>query len=200
MDSSAALFADSETLNEIRNRTARMAKSSLRRWGVRFEDDEIQSAADLAICEAAKRYDSKKGAAFSSFVYFYLKGILIGQIRTIVQQRSNEIIDGSLSAPLEIEPGAVLRNEPASSEMGPDEACHRSFVRAKVSSALSKLSSSERSVLCMSDILEVPMTEVAISLGYSRGHLHEIRRRARKNIVVLLRSAFASDDDVKWAA
>jgi len=160
----------------------------------------VQSLADLAICEAGKRYKPEKGAAFSSFVYFYLKGILICQIRTLVHQSEHEVLEGTLTGISSPDQIAAPEKEPASEEMGPEEACHCARVRSDIAAALAKLTKAERSVLYMSDVLEIPMTHVATTLGYSRGHLHEIRRKARHNITVILRSKFKAEDDIKWAA
>ena len=53
----------------------------LKKWGSFIEHDELQSLSDIALCEAALRYRTDKGAQFQTLLFFYVKNVIIKEIK-----------------------------------------------------------------------------------------------------------------------
>ncbi len=52
----------------------RMTRSILKGWNCRIPVDDQVSIANLALCEAATRFDKSRGVEFPTFLYYYVKG------------------------------------------------------------------------------------------------------------------------------
>src|SRR6185295_10832323 len=55
-----------------------------RRWSVRLPRAELESCADFALCLAGSRFAAKKGAAFPTFLFFYVRAQMHKQVRSAV--------------------------------------------------------------------------------------------------------------------
>ncbi|MCB0323594.1 MAG: sigma-70 family RNA polymerase sigma factor [Bdellovibrionales bacterium] len=87
-----------ELVLEHRDLARRFAQNLLRRWGMRLDTDDLHGIVDLALCEAAERFDPAKGAQFQTFLFYYIRGHLTQTARTSVRaQRLKSTIYTSIS-------------------------------------------------------------------------------------------------------
>ena len=75
----------------------RLARRVAKRYGWRIREDEAMSIADLAMCQAARRFRDDSGAQFVTFAYPWVWGALARALRK--QQRSSgaELVEESLT-------------------------------------------------------------------------------------------------------
>lgn len=155
----------------------RMARRLIRSWGIQLDGDEVRSLANLALCEAAFRYRSEKGASFTTFLYYYLLGHLA--------KASNSLCEDSRRIQ---EPETDERSETAAREVQdldtplPDEAAIASETYTVLYEALRRLDEIEKRVVLYTCVLGYTVTEAAKELGYSRGHLSRLKHAALRDI------------------
>ena len=159
----------------------KMGMRFLHRWGARIEMDELESLADLALVEAAKCFNPTRGANFVTYLYFFLRGYLI---REMTHRHHGEFLCGEgvdlerLSA--HEQEGALFSEGAAlhSYEESPEHEMYVHEIREACHEALAALSELERTVVMEVHVQEVKVAALARRLGYSRGHLSEVRRHA----------------------
>lgn len=155
----------------------KLGRKILRKWGVTLDEDEVRSLADIALCEAAKGFDTEKGAQFVTYLYFYVKGELAREIG----RRTKRDIPVELNEPTsvkrlerELQKGEVQ----ALSASSPEADLVVKQVRSKCKEALEVLSELEREVMVRVHVYDFKVASVARTLGYSRGYLSDIRKGA----------------------
>mgnify|MGYP000697493986 CR=1 FL=1 len=93
----------------------KLASKMLRQWKTKINNEELSGIASLALCEAAARYSPEKGAQFSTFLYHYLRGLLLDTINAMAGQSKAIQVAALHSSPdkgvFEFEPDSDLTNE-----------------------------------------------------------------------------------------
>jgi len=165
------------------------AKNLLRRWKCYFELDELYSLVDMALCQAANGFSPVHGAKFSTYSYFYIKGVLVRAIRK--RKNSSMLIVANV---WDIDSEEEEMDERYGKEHGelsadnafggqlyklrPDQLLFRKQLRGLGEAAYQGLEGLERAVIEKVYYQGCSMTEAAKQLGYSRCHLSRVRTRA----------------------
>jgi RNA polymerase sigma factor (sigma-70 family) len=170
-------------ITEHRNRAFAMALSQVRRWGAPLSRDEVRSIADLAVCEAARGFRPEAGT-FETYLFYYVRKELLKTIDRAVHHtsrlRSLEQTTG------ERESESSVEHRPAECQ---EQSYYRKQLRGRCAAALAALNDLERRIISGTIFDEEQVTEVARKLGYSRGHLSEVKRGAMEKLRVTLREA-----------
>ncbi|MDZ4785223.1 MAG: sigma-70 family RNA polymerase sigma factor [bacterium] len=169
----------------------KLSRSILRRWRSRIELEELDSLVDLALCEAAERYDPKKGASFMTFMYYHLRGCLVRAVDTAANSNLVSAADFELE---DLTSGFNPTREQTESGMSavadmadsinnedyllPDEHLYKKEVANISSGACSKLDELEQEVIFRLYVQEEQLVDIAKSLGYSRCHISRVKKRA----------------------
>ena len=160
----------------------KIAHQLLKRWGAGMERDEVRSIADLALCEAAKGFEPGRGASFVTYLYFYIRGFLIRELTSrskgefLLKEEETERV--SLSVFQEGAPDFSMHVCRQALEHLPDEEVYVRQIREACNQALQILTEVEREIVLRVHVLDFKVAAVARQLGYSRGHVSELRRRA----------------------
>ena len=173
--------------------TARkLARHMLKRWNARLDQEEIDSVADLALCEAARGFDPKEGSAFSTYLFYFLKGSLIKAMQmnkgVIINvstcdgdMRKRTYGDGVQDQYIVDDTKGSL-DDPDSPNSSPERGFYLLEIRRKCNEALLALSNLEREVVVKVHIFDYKVATVARRLGYSRGHISNMRKVALKKL------------------
>ena len=161
----------------------KMAQRLLIHWNARIEDEEIGSIADLALCEAAKCYDERKGAGFSTYLFFYLRGFLIREIstrrRNFLSFKEEATLDHLISKDFQDDPSMDNAFDFFQQQaFKPDDALYSKELQNACGRAVQNLSDLERKIVLRVHVFDFKVAAVARQLGYSRGRISEIRRQA----------------------
>lgn len=186
------LHADAHELAmQYRSAARKLALSMVTKWKCRLEKDELQSVIDLALCEAASRYNCAHGAAFMTFLYYHLKGKLI---KTIAARADTGLVfiddyeRSRLSVYGDDESSDVRTSEWRSYgnvmdiAYEPEDALYRQQLVELCLKACQRLKGIEREVIWRVYFENKELNEVTTEMGYSRGHLFRVRMRALQNI------------------
>lgn len=164
----------------------RLVRSLLRRYNYSLPREEIQSIADAALCEAARKFDPDRGTAFMSYLFLFLKGTLMTEIRgnhryyTFSRPRSGIPNLGHTEIKSEFN-GHIKNFDPdllADDSDSPEESFRLYELRVICREALESLQPLERNTIIGIDILESSVTKFAQHIGYSRPYLSALRKRA----------------------
>jgi RNA polymerase sigma factor (sigma-70 family) len=165
-----------ELILKSRTSAARVVGSLLRRSNCFLDRTEIQSIADIALCEAARNFDSDRGNSFMSYLFLYLKGAVMKEIK---KNQRISVIEGSyLSATSYSSERIFESNELVDESASPEELFRHYELRAVCRSALQSLLPLERNTIIGIDILGSNVTKFAQSIGYSRPYLSSVRKKA----------------------
>ena len=163
-----------------RSAARKMALQLLKRWGARLEMEEAGSIADLAACEAARCFNPLRGASFITYLHFYLRGFLIRELSSrsrgeflLVEEERGKATDSREMEMAEQEDWGFQCGS-----LPPDEAVYAGQVREACGRALECLSELERRIVLRVHVFDFKVAAVARQLGYSRGHVSELRRQA----------------------
>lgn len=195
---SAACAAPAQLLNsderatmiiEHRECGRKLASRLLREWRIQLGKDELDGAADLAVCEAAERFDSSRGTRFSTFLYYYIRGNLLRMIeRTVAEKRAVQAVQYLVSAsrneqfdladapdinPI-VDPDACLTPQPVS----PEESYLQQERVGVVTQACEQLTGVEREVIMRRFMKGESPSEIASALGYTRREVMFFERSA----------------------
>ena len=181
-----------ETLTLQHRAAARkLALSMISKWKCRIESDELQSVIDLALCEAASRFNKKQGAAFMTFLYFHLKGKLI---RTITERADKSLVfidDYEQPRPMVLGDEAscdvcstewVSIGAADSNPFAVEDNLYRQQLIDICYKACQRLRGIERDVIWRLYFENKELNQITAELGYSRGHLFRVRMRALNKI------------------
>lgn len=157
----------------------KLALTFLRQWGAYLAHDDIQSLSDIGLCETALRFRKDRGAQFQTLLYFYVKNEFVKEIR---RRKCSNIILFPINSEnhchttdemLTIE--RFLENDDVKS---PEDEYLSKELQKKCRKVFRNLSSMERKVIIAVCIFEQKVANVARDLGYSRGHISEIKKKA----------------------
>lgn len=190
---------DTLVLNHREN-GRKLGRSILRRWRVRMPTDEIDSIVDLALCEAAQRYSSEKGASFMTFFFYHLRGHLVRSVARAAQS-SNIFMAFGESAGMDVgdwhdvDAQALWGYLPDNSVFGnrevenPENQVIQNETIQECRTAVSKLDTLEQQILQRSFTEEQPLVDIAKSLGYSRCHISRVKKSALDQLKITLSQA-----------
>lgn len=166
----------------------KLARSILRRWQVNLPLEEIDSLVDLTLCEAAGRYDHRKGASFITFFFYHLRGHLVRAVASAASE-SNMFLALAQSAGVDVSDWTTAEEKGA--ELAPDfvDDSHRDvespeqmlLKKERVElchGAVTKLDELERQVIDRSYSQDEALVDIAKLLGYSRCHISRVKKRA----------------------
>ena len=159
---------------------ARLAWSMLKRWRVALNPDEVKSAIGLALVEAAVRFDENKGANFKTFFFYHLRGVLLKEISSLIQEQRllkqipSEVMDHNhINEKL---PYQLIENKT------PEDILSKRQYSKKVWQMCEQLDDLEREVIVRHFIHDEPLKHIAESLGYCRCHISRVKSKALKVI------------------
>ncbi len=172
-----------------RDNGRKLARSILRRWRVRMPVDEIDSIVDLSLCEAARRYCLKHGAAFLTFFFYHLRGHLIRAV-TRAAQASNIFMAQGQHNGVDTSEWQYLTNEPTwpcfadhlllyyRDTLTPENEVLRKESIIRCREAVTKLDSLQQEIVSRSFSEDQPLIDIAKALGYSRCHISRVKKSA----------------------
>jgi len=174
-----------------RSGARKLALSMVAKWKCRLDADDLQSVIDLAVCEAAARYNSAHGAGFMTFLYYHLKGKLVKAIAKRANDRLLFIDDyemSRMSVRGDDETSTVRCKEwkhYASDESGSvstEEALYQRELLDHCYKACQRLRGIEKEVITSLYFEDKELSQVTSEMGYSRGHIFRVRTRALEKL------------------
>jgi RNA polymerase sigma factor (sigma-70 family) len=174
--------------NRLKART--LAHSILRRWRARLDPQEVESIVDLSLCEAVRRFNKHKGAAFMTFLYYHLRGNLIRAVSIAASYTSLPFADleggeGGSDGLLgqhhanALEVAQTLCNHDF---ISPDEVVLKKEIAQLSLAACAELDALEREVIYRIYVQEEQLMDIAASLGYSRCHISRVKKKALETL------------------
>lgn len=168
----------------------KLSRSLLRAWRARLDLQELDSLVDLALCEAASRFNPRKGASFMTFLYYHLRGFLIKFIKESLKN-SNMLVNYN-----DLEEGQAESNSASKvtnfndvaqalcnfDQPLPDEIVYRNEVSKISNQACAKLDNLEKEVVYRLFVLEQSVIDIADTLNYSRCHVSRIKKKVLKQL------------------
>lgn len=168
--------AFSPTKNELilqhREAAQKIARHIIRRWGARVEIDDVSSAADIALCEAASRYVPMARSTFTTYLFYFIKGAMVQLIKE--EGASSKLLSEDFDAAAAehtFEQAAAGEQEPSEEFSGPERQVFLKELRIHCNQAWLRLSGLERDIIMHVHVMGNNVTTVAKKLGYSRGHI-----------------------------
>ena len=182
----------------------KLARSILRRWRVRMPADEIDSVVDLSLCEAARRYSSKHGAAFLTFFFYHLRGHLVRAVTRAAQSSNIFIAQGQHNGidTTEWQHGGSDAVSSCFSDhlllyyrdsTTPEIEVLRKENIAQCRIALAKLDRLQQEIVSRSFEEDEPLIDIARQLGYSRCHISRVKKSALDRMHEILAQAGLTD-------
>lgn len=175
----------------------KLARSILRRWRVRMPADEIDSIVDLALCEAARRYTTGRGATFMTFFFYHLRGHLVRSV-TRAAQASNLFMAYSQNSGIDATEWRRIGSDSAWSYvpdhflfgqrdiMTPENEILRKEKIMHCRDAVAQLDDLEREIIERSFAGEQALVDIARSLGYSRCHISRVKKSALSRLKTII--------------
>ena len=186
-ESPAAPVDRSNLIVEHRTVGLRLAQRILSRWQMRLCFDELTSLVDLSLCEAAAQFQENRGAQFSTFLFYYIRG-------NIVQH---------------VERSVALKNMTALPEddryLGDDgDTPEQTFLRDEQRKVIKQLCCSlpleEREVIMQRFLQELPRKTVAANLNLTTANVKSIEKRAMFQLRTLAKRMFNPEEPKKEEA
>ena len=191
-----------------RDNGRRLSRSLLRKWNVNIEPDEIDSIVDYALCDAASRFRTDKGASFMTFFYYHLRGHLV---RLIAEASSNTSLFVSSATSSGVDLGDYSSCAPT---LNTNSYCDLITTRQKISespeelllkkeelvncrSQVDQLDKLEQTIVARLYATDEPLNKIARSLGYSRCHISRVKKTALRKLKHLFENSplyFQKDD------
>jgi len=179
----------------------RLAWSFLNRWRVRIEEDEVLSITGAALCEAAHRFKKELGVNFKTFLFYYLRGMLLKEITKRVQEQKfraplimnlHEANDDVKGISLE---NLYASNVELTAELRTPEELLSEKERVKICrEATSGLDELEKTVLERYFADDESVVDIAKSLGYCRCHISRVKSKALETLSDRLQVLAPSSD------
>jgi len=177
---------------DYRANARKLSRSILRRWHARLDLEELDSVVDLALCEAARRYNPNKGASFMTFLFYHLRGCLVRAVDAAanvnaIPAAAFEVSELSSDYGCDSLRHSVTGNNNANDiaealcnqeYMLPDEVLYKREVSDLSQFACAKLDNLEQEVIYRIYAEEQPLVDIARALGYSRCHISRVKKRA----------------------
>lgn len=129
----------------------------------------------VGLLEAAESYDFRRGVAFSLFATYRIRGSMLNFLK-------KTSYNGILSLEDELGEGLFLRDVIASDDFAPCEIAERHLLQEKVSQAMGKLPSKEKSILTSLLLEDCPAQVVADDNNISLGHVYRLQKKGIRRI------------------
>lgn len=184
-------FSKEELILEHRASARKISRSIMRRWRARLELEELDSLVDLALCEAAEKYDPRKGASFMTFMFYHLRGCLVRAVDTAANANMISAADyeieglvASLVGPNDTQETSLVAGADTLHELTneeyrtPEESFYKNEVVRISNEACARLDDLAREVIFRLYVEEQQLVDVAKELGYSRCHISRVKRQA----------------------
>lgn len=193
---------------KYRVRARKLARSLLRRWNIYLDLESVDSVVDLSLCEAVIRFDPEKGAGFMTFMYYHLRGNLMRLITDSVQRTG--VLEGRHAVSQQQESGDkeeaflgaddIIAALHSGGHPSPDDLlAHKQLFKLSLE-ACSKLDALGQQVIKRFYFFGEPITDIAISMGYSRSHVSRVKTRALTILQEELNALIESTGDKKLLA
>ena len=172
-----------ELILENRQLAFRMVKSMLRRISVDLWPEEVQSIADMALCEAALRYQSVPGATFNTYSFYFLKAEIRKSLRLQMSARIESACNGVEESEGDDNFESTIESQvSAGTDSCPEHRAAMGEVRKFGFTKFGNLNKVERAIFVGTFVHEKTMSDMAKELGYSRGHLFAVRKSAEEKL------------------
>ncbi|MDR2337327.1 MAG: sigma-70 family RNA polymerase sigma factor [Deltaproteobacteria bacterium] len=161
-----------------------MAYKLLRSWRVRMQVDELKSIVGLALTEAAQRFDSSKQVAFSTFLFYYLRGMLLKEIARLVKKSKESFKLGITGYTLDKDSSndeivETYTNEAFSEEdKNPENILYRTQLEVFFKEICLELTNVEKDVIFLNLIEDKALIDVAAELKFTRSYVSRVKRHA----------------------
>ena len=161
----------------------------VRRLGVPWLNEDLRQEARLALCEAASRYDSSRGATFRTYADLRLRGAMLDAIRrwdTLSREHRREVTSAgtaaewaTISLDHEDSEGISLANFLADHARSPEQTA---VCAATVARVLRLLPDRLRAVISGVYIEGLPMAEIGRRLEVSESRISQLHRDALRQL------------------
>jgi DNA-directed RNA polymerase sigma subunit (sigma70/sigma32) len=166
----------------------------IRRWGLEISRDDAESMIDYALCEALSRFDETRGAEFSTYLYYVLKGELKRIRRSMVRLQSCVPLAEDHDAEHDEDSFSPIPRV-ASPTPSPEQELHQSNVRSLCERLMKGLTSVQKAVVMETVAGDENVAGLARKLGYSRGHLSTVKSATMRS---LRSSVKAEKNELFW--
>lgn len=167
-----------------RTSARKLARRLMKQWSAALESDEVDSLADLALCEAAKGFNPRRNTKFTTYLFYFIRGALIRAIKESSEQAQAYDFGESMEA-LSSQEGEEMPSLDSTydkSHSCPERETYRQEIVGLCNQALAKLSKLEQRVVFEVNIAEVKVAALARKLGFSRGYLSEVKTAAHRKL------------------
>lgn len=174
---------------ENREHGRRLAWSFLTSWRIRMNHDEVMSVVGMALCEAANRFDARKGVAFRTFFFYHLRGMLLKEIaRLIEEQKLLQVIPESAVNGATGRDHAYVPKEISAlvDYNNPERLLQRSQLSHFCWEGCAQLDPLEQEILVRYFVYDEPLITIAKELKYCRCHVSRVKSRALSKLHKLL--------------
>jgi len=153
----------------------------LRSWQIHLPEDEVESIANLALCEAARNYDGRETTQFQTFLYYHVRGRLLREISSQVQHSKmtnyfDDDVTGEMNGQADFADITLsLMQDQARS---PEQVLVEREQDELFEGAFSNLDWLEKEVIVGHYFDGKSLNDLANSLKYCRCHLSRVKGRA----------------------
>ena len=162
----------------------KIARKLLRSWQVQLSNDEVKSVVGLAISEAASRFDQSKNVAFTTFLFYYLRGMLIKEISKLAKHNREYI---RLDASEQDAPSKAVLEAEIYPDNNPEQVLYRNQLEVFFKEVCNSLDDLEKEIVFRHLIEDQQLNVVAGELGYSRFYTSRVKKRAVAKLQEALR-------------
>lgn len=170
----------------------RLAWKFLSSWHIRLEPDEVKSLVNLALCEAALRFDFNRGVTFRTFFFYHLRGILIKHITVLYRNSILYVSRSSASSSDEdyIPRSSELWFSPLVDRDTPETLLCSQQISQRLKDVCAELDPVEQQVITRHFYFGESLHDIARELDYCRCHLSRVKSKALKSLA----SKLSNDD------
>ena len=154
----------------------RLAFGILGQWQVRFPREDVLSIAGVSLCEAAVRFNPSFGVKFTTFLFSYLRGNLIRELKQELRARDGL---GREEDAAEFNRNV---NEPEDKVTAPDALLDQQRLYRKLAEAIQTLNTQDRAIIERFYYDGATVVDLAKDLGYSRAHLTRWKGLAMRHL------------------
>lgn len=167
----------------------RLAWSFLNKWRVRIEEDEVTSITGAALCEAANRFKPELGVNFKTFLFYYLRGMLLKEITKRVTDSKMRVPVAHLNEANDDARGISLENYyQVDQDSNPENMLDQKQRIELCREATAGLDALEQKVLEQFFGEDESVVDIAKNLGYCRCHISRVKSKALSSLTEKLSS------------
>jgi len=160
----------------------------LSNWRIKMQSDEVSSIVGIALCEAASRFDTEKGASFGTFLFYHIRGTLLKEITSAVNERRVCKLGGpdenyfSLFNSMFHTKG----ENPLVENNTPEKIIQKQELKERCKDACSQLDELEQTVIVRHYVHEESLVHISKDLSYCRCHISRVKNNALEKLAKLL--------------